>query len=805
MKYQSIIEQMSVFEKAQMMTGKSTWETKDFEKYNIPSIFLSDGPHGIRKQLGSADHLGLNESIPSTCFPTAATIANSWNLSLAEEIGEALGQEAKELGVNVILGPGMNIKRNPLCGRNFEYFSEDPLLTGKLAAKYVKGIQKQGIAATPKHFAVNSQELRRMSNDSIVDERTLREIYLSAFEYVVKEAQPQFIMTSYNRLNGEYTNEHHHLLQDILYDEWQYDGVIVTDWGGSNDHVKGVIEGSHLEMPGTGVPSALELVTAIEKGELSEAVLDQRVEELLDIVMTLTKTEVENRISLKASTATQHHQLAYRAAQESIVLLKNEAVLPLKSTTKVGFIGDFIKVPRYQGAGSSVVNPTQLDTIEKVKMEYGFEDAPYCQGYHRSGVSEELLINQAVNLAKSVEVPLIFMGLTEINESEGMDRTHMSLSEDQLLLVEAVAKVNPKTVVILSGGSAVEMPFANKVAAIVHQYLGGQAGARAVLDVLTGKINPSGKLAETYPLSLADVASSNYYPGLEKTSEYREGLFVGYRYFNTVEKEVLYPFGFGLSYTKFEYSQLAIKENQLSFVLTNIGETDGAEVAQVYLEHESTQRIYVKQQLIGFEKVFLKAGESQTVTIELPTRAFEYFNTASEQWEVDGGQYSIGVGAHSRAISLKVSVEKNATTEVVELPLAQVPHYFSGKVTQISAKEFETLLGRPIPESSWDKTLPLQENDTISQLYYAKGWVGRGIYQVLNYFLERSIKKGQPNLNLYFNYNMTFRAISKMTGGMINKEMVNHILTIVNGQFFRGLGRLIKAAFHNHQTNKKVS
>ncbi|MBK0348638.1 glycoside hydrolase family 3 C-terminal domain-containing protein [Aerococcaceae bacterium zg-ZJ1578] len=803
MKYQSIIEQMTVFEKAQMMTGKNTWETKDFEKYGIPSIFLSDGPHGIRKQLGDADHLGLNESIPSTCFPTAATVANSWNLKLAEQVGQALGQEAKELGVNVVLGPGMNIKRNPLCGRNFEYFSEDPMLTGALASAYVRGIQSKGIAACPKHFAANSQELRRMSNDSIMDERTLREIYLQAFETVVRQAQPDFMMTAYNQLNGEYTNEHHHLLQDILYGDWQYEGVIVTDWGGSNDHTSGVIEGSHLEMPGTAVSGAIELERAVLAGRLPETILDQRVDELLDKVMKLSAANVEKRTSLTDISQKQHHQLAYQVAQESIVLLKNDKeILPLQQGQSVAFIGDFVKTPRYQGAGSSVVNPTRLETIDIVKANYGFSDALVVKGYHRSGIADEALIEEAVLVAKQVDVPLVFIGLTEITESEGMDRTHMQLSEDQIRLVEAIAAVNANIVVILSGGSPVELPFLSKVSTLVHGYLGGQAGARAMMDILTGTINPSGKLAETYPLSYHDVPSSHCYPGLEKTSEYREGIFVGYRYFDTVDKDVAFPFGYGLSYTTFEYRDLQVNNNQVTVTVVNTGQVEGSEIVQVYIGHESTRTFYVKHQLANFEKIILKPGESRQVTLMIPERSFQYFNVKTNQWEVDGGVYTIEVGSHSRHLPLVYTIEKEATTNATPYSVVILPSYFSGQVSDVSSQEFEELLGFTIPESHWDKTADLTGNDTLSQMYYAKSPVARLVYRVLTYFLERSMKKGKPNLNLYFNYNMTFRAMSKMTSGVINSEMVTHILTIVNGQFFKGTGRLVKAYFANQKAIK---
>ncbi|MDO4432545.1 MAG: glycoside hydrolase family 3 C-terminal domain-containing protein [Aerococcaceae bacterium] len=803
MKHQAIIDQMSLFEKALLLTGKNTWQTKDYPQYNVPSIFLSDGPHGIRKQLGEADHLGLNASIPSTCFPTAATVANSWDIDLAKEIGIALGEEANDLGVNVILGPGMNIKRNPLCGRNFEYFSEDPVLTGEMATAYVQGIQSQGVSACPKHFAVNSQELRRMSNDSIVDERALREIYLQAFEMVVKKSAPKFMMTSYNQVNGTYTNEHHHLLQEILYGEWNYNGAIVTDWGGSNDHVQGVIEGSHLEMPGTGIPSAIELQEAVAAGRLSEDVINQRVDELLDVIFTLAKDKGVSTNALTPAHRTEHHTLANRAAAESIVLLKNDRnLLPLSSEKTIAIIGDFAQTPRYQGAGSSVVNPTQLETIMSTKADFGYGEVPFAQGYHRSGKVDAALITEAVTVAQQVEVPLLFIGLTEITESEGMDRSTMQLDRAQLDLVDAVTKANPNTVVVLSGGSVIEMPFASQVSTIVHGYLGGQAGASAVWKVLTGVVNPSGKLAETYPLNYEDVSSAHYYPGLERTSEYRESIYVGYRHYDTIDKAVQFPFGHGLSYTQFAYDNLTLSENSVAFDVTNIGQEAGAEIAQVYVGHRSEEVFHAAKSLAGFTKVYLQPQETRRVTIELTAHAFEFFNVKANAWEVEGGEYTVMVGASSRDIRLQETIVKESTLTQAPYANLALDAYFTANVQQVPNEQFEALLGRPIPEAYWDRSQLLTENDTISQMYYAKGFVARGVYRLLTHFLNKSIAKGEPNLNLFFNYNMTFRAMQKMTGGMVNHAMVQHILRIVNGHFFSGSYRVLREYFANQRMMK---
>ena len=542
LKYEKIINQMTLEEKARMMSGKNTWETVDFPQYGIPSMCLSDGPHGLRRQAGAGDHLGLNASLPATCFPTAASVANSWDEQLGEEIGTALAEEAVTMGVNVILGPGLNIKRSPLCGRNFEYFSEDPYHAGKMAAAYIRGIQSQGIAACPKHFAANSQELRRMANDSVVDERTFRELYTTGFEIAVKEGKAKSIMSSYNEVNGIYANENSHMLQEILVDEWGFDGFVVSDWGGSNDHALGVKNGSHLEMPGTGNSGVHDIVKAVKNGDLTEEVLDQRLDELLSVIFdTHQATEEKKGTSFDIEA---HHKLARKAAQESIVLLKNEDnILPLQPGTKVAVIGDFAQTPRYQGAGSSLVNPAkQPEAVLNEIGNCGLEMVAFEQGYRRNKKSDAKLIERAKEAAKKAEVVLIFAGLDEISESEGLDRTHMNMPQAQNMLIDEISTVNPNVIVVLSAGSAVEMPWYSYVRGIVHGYLGGQAGASAMLNVLTGKICPSGKLNETYPIHCEDNPVLHYYPSKERSSEYRESLYVGYRYYTTVDKKVRFPF-----------------------------------------------------------------------------------------------------------------------------------------------------------------------------------------------------------------------------------------------------------------------
>lgn len=798
MKHRDIIDKMKLEEKAALLSGKGEWQTWEFERLGIPSMFCSDGPHGIRKQAGAGDHLGLNPSLPATCFPTAATVANSWDPELGEEIGKALGEEARVQGVNVVLGPGLNIKRSPLCGRNFEYFSEDPYLAGKMAAGYVRGIQSQGVYACPKHFAVNSQELRRMAMNAVVDERTLREIYLTGFEIAVKEGNARSIMTSYNQVNGTYANENKHLLRDILRGEWGYDGIVITDWGGSNDHIQGVEAGSDLEMPTPGLDSARQIVAAVKEGKLKESAVDECVDRLLEAVLTLTKNgETPEEFDKEA-----HHALARRAAGESAVLLKNEEnILPLKPGTRVALIGDFAFEPRYQGAGSSMVNATSLDKMSELISGSGLVLAGSSKGYIRTGEEDAVLAKEAVDLAQSADVVLYCFGLDELSESEGIDRTHMRIPQNQISLLESMARVNQNIVGILSAGAAVEMPWHYCLKGLLHGYLYGQAGAGAMLDILTGKVNPSGRLNETYPVRYEDTPAFRYFPSEERNSEYREGLYVGYRYYDTSKVRVMYPFGFGLSYTQFEYSGLEVDDTGVSFTVTNTGKTDGAEVAQLYVGMKDAKVYRPEKELKGFAKVYLKAGESSKVRISFDDKTFRYWNVRTNRWEIEGGTYRIMVGASCADIRLEEQVQIEGTTEEFPYFTNRMPSYYSGLIQQVDDKEFEELLGTPIPSGKW--TGDLTVNDAICQMYYAKSGIARFAYKKLTGMKKKSEDAGKPDLNILFIYNMPFRAIAKMTGGMVSMEMVEGIVTMVNGHLFRGLGRVISGFFRNRSLNKK--
>ncbi len=802
MKHADIIKQMTLEEKCYLFSGKDFWQTRSVERLGVPNMTLSDGPHGIRKQEGAGDQLGLNGSLPATCYPTAATIANSWDTALGEEIGEHLGTEAASQGVGTLLGPGLNIKRSPFCGRNFEYFSEDPYLAGKMAASYIRGIQKNGVAACPKHFAANSQELRRMASDSVMDERTLREIYLTGFEIAVKEGRARSIMSAYNRINGVYANENEHLLQEILRDEWGFDGFVVSDWGASNDHTEGVRAGSHLEMPTTGGDSDLELIEAVKSGRFSQELLDQRVDELLDVILSVTKSI--KPLEGKPFDVEKHHAMAAKASEQSIVLLKNENnILPLKKGAKVAVIGEFAQKARYQGAGSSVVNPTRLDNAMDVIKNFDLDVAGFEAGYPRSGRGDPAMQARAVELAKKADIVLLYIGLDEISESEGLDRSHMRLPQSQIDLIEAVAAVNPSVVAVMSAGSAVEMPWLPKCKALVHGYLCGQAGASSVLKVITGQVNPSGKLAESYPVKYEDVSSAPYFPAKERTAEYREGLYVGYRYFETANVPVLFPFGFGLSYTTFEYSDLTVTGKEATFTLKNTGGMDGAEVAQLYVSKPDGDVFRPAKELKGFTKVFLKAGESRQVTIPLDDKAFRYFNVKTNRFETEGGAWTVMIGASCADIRLSGTVSVKGTQVASPYDKAKFAKYFSGDIKSVSDAEFEALLGRPIPDGHWSGMLGM--NDALCQMYYAKGAVGRLAYKILTRLINKSIEKGQPNLNLLFNYNMPFRAIAKMTGGICTMEMAQGILTIVNGHFFKGLGAVIGGFFRSGKKRKAAN
>ena len=794
MDIKSIISKLTLEEKAALLQGATVWTSYPVKRLGVPAMFMSDGPVGLRKQAGEGDHLGINASVPATCFPTAATMANSWDVELGEALGRALGKEAAANDVHVVLGPGLNIKRSPLCGRNFEYFSEDPYLSGKMAAAYAKGIQQNGVAACVKHFAVNSQELRRMSMDSVVDERTMREIYLTGFEMAVKEGGAKSIMSSYNMVNGTYANENAHLLTDILRGEWGFDGYVVTDWGADNNHTEGVRAGSNLVMPAPGPDCAIGLIEDVKAGKIEESVLDQRIEELLKVVFDTHEAVAKAEKSFDVDA---HHDVARRCAEGSIVLLDNDGILPLTQGDSVAIIGDFAKKPRYQGAGSSQVNPTKIDNLFDA-LSGKLKITDYAQGYNRKNPNpDEKLIDEAVSVAKKADKVLLCVGLEEILESEGMDRLHMDLSKSQQKLINEVCAVNKNVILVLFGGSPFVMPERSLYRAAIHGYLGGQAGAGAMADALIGKVNPSGKLNESWPHELEDNPSFLYFPSKERTAEYREALFVGYRYYDTMGVGVRYPFGYGLSYTSFEYSDISADNNGVTFTITNTGKLAGAEVAQVYVSCKNGNVFRPKKELRGFTKVYLEAGESKTVTVNFDDKAFRYYDTEKNAWQIEDADYEIIVASSSVHERLSATIHVSG----VSVAKADLPGYYKGDVNNVTENEFEQLLNRPLPRGMWGGELT--ENDAICQLYYAKSGFARFIYKVLTKLKNNSEAKGTPDLNIMFIYNMPFRAIAKMSGGIVSSKMVDDILLMVNGHFFRGFGKVIADLFRNLSAGSK--
>lgn len=804
------LEELSVAEKAAMLSGGSEWDSRGNEKAGIPSFVMSDGPHGVRRQLGEGDHLGLGASKPATCFPTAGTVANSWDPALAEEMGEALGQEAHDLDVNVLLGPGMNIKRNPLCGRNFEYYSEDPIVAGRMAAGLIRGIQSNGVSACPKHFAVNSQELRRQASNSVVDERTMREIYLTAFEIAVREAAPMTIMTSYNEINGVYAHENKHLLQDILRNEWGFDGMVVSDWGGSNSAVAAVKAGGSLEMPSPGYTSVRELEGAVKAGTLSEADLNARAAEVAKIAR-LTKTEGVGRDDLlKDAVAAAHHEVARKVAENSSVLLKNAAAaLPLAAGTRVAVIGDMAKTPRFQGSGSSKVNATReeniLDELKNAAAATGVTVAGYAQGYDRQGTKNQTLIDEAKTLAAAdtTDAVIAVVGLDERSESEGLDRSTMAIPQVQNDLVDALTATGKPVIIVLVAGSPVELPWFDAVSAILYVGLSGQAGASATVRALTGQINPSGHLAETWPISYVDCPSAGWYPAIGRDAIYREGPFIGYRYYETANVPVRFPFGYGLSYATFTYSNLTADETGVQFTVTNDSDVPGATVAQLYVTGPSDGVLRPARELKGFAKVQLDVHESKTVRIEFDRYTFRHFDTAANAWRTESGVWTLAVGTNAEDLPLTCEFAIAGDVDAIPADPA-LGHYLTGDVKHVTDAEMAVLFGHEVIAPGKPTTFGV--NDPISSWVDSKGLVARTIAKTLtNREAKTRQKTGAPDLNMLFILNMPPRAMSKMTQGMVDSAMVDAIVKIANGHTFRGLGGIIAGYFRNQSANKRTA
>jgi beta-glucosidase len=783
---------MDLEQKCALLSGASAFGTRAIPALGIPELQFSDGPHGLRHQDPTvANHLGIGDSLPATCFPTAVTVADTWDPELGERVGRALGEEAANQGVSVVLGPGLCIKRSPLCGRNFEYFSEDPYLSGRMAAGYVRGIQSTGVAACPKHFAANSQETRRQASDSVLDERTLHEIYLTAFEVVVRESHPQSIMTSYNLVNGTYANENVELLKDTLRDEWGFDGAVVTDWGGSNDHAAGVVAGSTFEMPSPGLDSVRRLVVSVRGGDVGEADVDARVDEAIELILS-TRHAIENP---PTSDMGAHHALAREVAAQGVVLLKNDVVpdhgdaplLPLAQGTRVALVGDFAKVPRYQGAGSSLVNCTELETLLGSVGGSGLDCVGYEQGFSRNGAAggeeDARMAKAAADLARRADVVVVCLGLDELAESEGLDRDGMRLNGNQVDLLHGVAAANRNVVVLLSAGSSVECDWMGDAAAVVYLGLGGQAGASAALDVLVGKVNPSGKLAETWADRSEDAATHGSYPSDARTAEYREGIYVGYRYYQKARVAVRFPFGYGLSYTTFDYSGIEATDQGVAFDVTNTGSVAGAEVAQVYVGRADGHVFRPVRELKGFAKVLLDPGETRRVTIPLDDKAFRYWNVASGRWEVEGGTYEVEVAASSEDVRLVAKVVVTGTNAPDPYEGKDLASYRSGHVSDVGTAEFAEILGRE-PESTGAS---IDRNICFRDLLHGRSPVFWVVGAIIRAMERASAKTGKRSLNIEFVYNMPMRALAKNAGEFVSMGMVDAIVRELKGWGLIGL------------------
>ena len=796
------IGRLGLLEKAALLSGGGAWKSRALPRRGLPALFFSDGPHGLRKQEGVGDHLGLNASLPATCFPTAATVANSWDTALAEEVGEALGSEARSQGVDILLGPGLNIKRSPLCGRNFEYFSEDPYLSGKLAAAYVRGIQRGGALACVKHYAVNSQEFRRMILNAELDERALREIYLTGFEIAIKEGKPGALMTSYNQVNGLQSNENPQLMLEILRKEWGYDGMVVTDWGGSDDHIRGIRCRTTIEMPDPGLHAAREVMHAVERGELSEAEIDAC---LADYFRTLRRAAGQAKKAVPVDPLRQH-ALARRAARESAVLLKNDGILPLTGEETVALIGDFARVPRYQGAGSSLVNSRRVETLRgQLTQRLGEKLLGTVSGYARHGNDtkrqEARRLRKALRLARRADCVIFCGGLDEMAETEGLDRKTLALPTAQQRALRALAAVNPNIVLVLSAGSVVDLAPAATARAILHGYLGGEAGAGAMAELLYGDANPSGKLAESYPLALSDTPAYPYRKLRGNCAEYRESIYVGYRYYDKAKVPLRYPFGFGLSYTRFAYEDLRLSEAGVRFRLRNTGSRAGAEIAELYICAAESETFRPEKELKGFAKVFLKAGEEREVFIPFDDKSFRVFDSVANRFLEESGRYRILIGAS--AADIRLNGELVRAGEKLGRPdeKKRLPHYFSGAAQQIGRAEFERLLGRKLERHPIAGEL--LRGDALHELRRSRGLLARLLYRQLRRALNRSAARREPDLNLIFAYHMPFRAFSKFGSGKISPGMTEGLLMMLNGHLFGGFRKFVIESIKNRRENRR--
>ncbi|MDF2842897.1 MAG: bglX [Herbinix sp.] len=801
-KARELVAQMTLEEKAGLCSGQDCWHTKPIERLGIDAIMMSDGPHGLRKQVNATDNLGIGASVPAVCYPTASALACSFDRELVHEVGKAMGEACVQEQVSVILGPGVNQKRSPLCGRNFEYFSEDPFLSGELAASMIQGIQSTGTSTSLKHFAVNNQEKRRLTINAVVDERALRETYLKAFEIAVKKGKPDTVMCSYNRLNGEYCSENQYLLTDILRKEWGFDKAVISDWGAVHDRVMGINAGLDMEMPGNNGYNDKKLISAVRNQYLSEANLDKAAINACELILKGMKNIRQGFQYDKEN----HHQLAVKALEESAVLLKNDGMLlPGNLQQKAAVIGAFAKTPRYQGAGSSKINPIKIENSWDVLVELGV-NVTYAKGYFldiKGNKAEEArLIREACETAKDKDIVYLFAGLPEGYESEGFDRTSLELPEAQNKLIEAVSEYNSNIVVILFGGAPVVLPWIDKVKSILLAYLGGEGVGRAIVNLLLGYKVPCGKLAETWPRKLEDTPCYNYYPGGRLTTEYRESIFVGYRYYEKAQKSVLFPFGHGLSYANFTYSNLNLEQKtcnfgesfSISFHITNNSKRTAKETAFIFVAHESEVVILPKKELREFIKIELMPGETKEIAMTLDTSTFSYYNTLTKDWYCESGDYQIMVGTSLNDNSLKESI-------LIISPIMPQPNYtisapsyyqLSNKMFEVDKREFEALYGSALPVDSQKAKRPYGPENTLEDVNHTL--IGKVILMYADRMARKvaKVEKEQEGMISATIKEMPFFAMVANGEGGLPENVMEGILEMLNGHYFKGIRKLLK-------------
>ncbi|TFG83323.1 MAG: glycosyl hydrolase [Erysipelotrichales bacterium] len=787
-----ILKRMTTEEKIRLCSGKDFWHIEDFPQYGIPSIMVTDGPHGLRKQAGDEDMLGLSESVKATAFPTASLSACSWDTGLLYEMGEALGEECVAEKVSVLLGPGVNMKRNPLCGRNFEYFSEDPVLAGELAAAFINGVQSKGVGTSLKHFAANNQELQRMTSSSNIDDRALREYYLLPFEIAVRKSRPWTLMCSYNRINGVYSSANKWLLNDVLRREWGFDGLVMSDWGAGHDHVEDLKAGMDLEMPGNHQYYLKNVMQAIESGKMTLDELDENAARVLKLIeKSIPSFQKETTYDIA-----KHRRLARKVAANSIVLLKNEEhMLPLPKDAALLIIGELADKARYQGSGSSKINPHQVESLLD-GLKLASVPFTYQRGYDVLDGNNIQFISQAVEAIQPAQTVILFIGLTDDYESEGFDRTSLKLPASHDRLVEAVCQKTKNVVVILAGGAVVEMPWVNEVPSLLNGYLPGEAGGPALCDVLFGDVNHSGKLAETYPHGYDQMPSSETYGKERNQVNYRESMFVGYRYFDIAQEKVLFPFGHGLSYTTFEYSDLALWRRNLTFNIKNTGMREGYEIVQFYVSNRSEESYFPLKELRGFQKVFLQPGEEKEITFTLQDRDIQYFHPILKRFVFSDGRHDFLIGSSSRDIRLKLACDFEGEAD---LPL----DVYWGNTWYVKLKgkptdsDFEIIYKQPVP-----KDLKIQRGDFTmdSSLYDMRetiaGWlmafISKRMLMKTAGFTKEDIGGNEFKMMLSFVMTTPLRATMVMSQGALLHSLASAIVSMANGNWIRGISQLLR-------------